>query len=75
MQESKSVRPNPNLTSENQPLPKLAYSPEEAAKVIGVCRDTIYRLLKRGVLRSSSALRHKVIPHTEIERFLKSTLN
>ena len=54
---------------------KLAYSPEEAAILIGTCRDTIYRLIKRGLLRSSSALRHKVIPRGEIERFLSETLN
>lgn len=56
-------------------LPKLAYSPDEAATVLGVCRDTVYRLLKRGLIRSSSALRHKVIPHTELERFLNDSLN
>jgi excisionase family DNA binding protein len=69
-QEPKSA----NQTEDKAQLPKLAYSPEEAAQVLGVCRDTIYRLLKRGLLRSSSALRHKVIPHVEIERFLKATL-
>jgi len=74
MKESNSIQPKQKTTNESQPLPKLAYSPEEAALVIGVCRDTVYRLLKRGLLRSSSALRHKVIPHVEIERFLKSTL-
>lgn len=56
-------------------LPKLAYSPAEAAQVLGTCQDTIYRLLKRGKLRSSNALRHKLIPHFELERFLKSTLS
>ena len=58
-----------------QPLPKLAYSPAEAAQVLGVCQETIYRLIKRGLLRSSSALRTKVIPHTEIQRFLANTLS
>ena len=58
-----------------QRVPKLAYTPAEAAEAIGVCQDTIYRLLKRGLLRSSTALRHKLIPHSELERFLKSTLN
>jgi len=58
----------------NNPLPKLAYSPAEAAEVLGVCQDTVYRLLRRGKLRASNALRHKLIPRTEIERFLESTL-
>jgi excisionase family DNA binding protein len=60
---------------ENNSLPLLAYSPQQAAAVLGISRDSIYNLLRRGLLKSSSALRHKVIPHTEIERFLKSTLN
>lgn len=60
--------------SGNSPLPKLAYSPAEAAEVLGVCPDAIYRLLKRGKLRASNALRTKVIPRSEIERFLESTL-
>jgi|SRR6516164_5441222 excisionase family DNA binding protein len=46
---------------------------KQAAEELGVCPETIYRLLKRGMLRSSSALRHKVIPRSEIERFLKDT--
>jgi predicted site-specific integrase-resolvase len=61
-------------TSEKAPLPKLAYSMAETAEVIGVSYITVHRLLKRGLLKSSSALRHKLIPHSEIERFLKATL-
>ena len=55
-------------------LPKLAYSMKETAQVLGVSYITVHRLIKRGLLRSSSALRHKLIPVTEVERFLKSTL-
>ena len=65
----------PNSNSENvSQLPRLAYTMEETAKILGVSYITIHRLLKRGKLRSSTALRHKLIPVTEIERFLKSTL-
>jgi len=46
----------------------------ETARILGVSYITVHRLLKRGKLRSSSALRHKLIPMTEIERFLKTTL-
>ena len=45
----------------------------ETAEVLGVSYITVYRLLKRGLLRGSSALRTKIIPKTEIERFLKET--
>ena len=68
----------PETISESQsdkpPLPKLAYSMQEAADVLGVSYITIHRLLKRGLLKSSTALRHKLIPHTEIVRFLRATL-
>ena len=60
--------------SDKPALPKLAYSMKEAAQVLGVSYITVHRLIKRGLLRSSSALRHKLIPVTEVERFLKSTL-
>src|SRR5436853_5246059 len=50
------------------PLP-MVYTVQEAAKVLTVSPPTIYRLLKRGLIRSSSALRHKLIPRSEIERF------
>jgi hypothetical protein len=55
-------------------LPRLAYSMRETAKIIGVNYQTVYRLNKRGLLRSSTALRTKLFARCEIERFLKSTL-
>jgi len=57
-----------------QALPRLAYTMQEAAEILGVSYITVHRLLKRGLLKSSTALRHKLIPATELERFLKSTL-
>lgn len=57
-----------------RPAPaKLAYSVNETAALIGVAPITIYRLLKRGLLKSSSALRTKIISLAEIERFLRET--
>jgi predicted site-specific integrase-resolvase len=55
-------------------LPRLSYSMREAAQIIGVSYITMHRLLKRGYIKSSSALRTKVIPHSELERFLKVTM-
>jgi DNA-directed RNA polymerase specialized sigma24 family protein len=46
----------------------------ETASILGVSYITVHRLIKRGLLKSSSALRHKLIPGFEIERFLKATL-
>ena len=53
------------------PLPKMAFSMRETAQVLGISYFSVHRLLKRGLLKSSPALRHKLIPLVEIERFLK----
>ena len=56
------------------PPPRLAYSIQETAQMLGVCTKTVRRLITRGLLRPSRALRHLLIPKTEIDRFLKETL-
>ena len=53
---------------------RLAYSMQETADLLGVSYITVHRLLKRGLLKSSQALRHKIIPRAEIERFLKDSM-
>jgi excisionase family DNA binding protein len=68
------IAPNSKSDNANQPLPRLAYTMAETAKILGVSYITVHRLLKRGLLHSCSALRHKLIPGTEIERFLKANL-
>jgi len=54
-------------------LPRLAFSVEETAEILGISQSTVYGLMQRGLLRSSLALRNKIISKTEIERFLKET--
>lgn len=54
-------------------LPRLAYTLKETAEILGISQATVYRLLYRGLLRSSLALRSKLIAKSEIERFLKDT--
>ena len=61
-------------TTHDQPPPRLAFSVAETAQMLGVCDKTIRRLVARGLLRRSRALRHLLIPRSEIERFLKETL-
>jgi excisionase family DNA binding protein len=63
-----------NSVSSKTELPRLAYTMAETAKILGVSYITVHRLIKRGLLKSSTALRHKLIPATEITRFLNSTL-
>src|SRR5260370_40640925 len=52
----------------------LTYSAREAAAVIGVSYWTTLRLIKRGKLRAIGAIRHKLIPKAELERFLRESL-
>jgi excisionase family DNA binding protein len=46
----------------------------ETAEILGVSYITIHRLLKRGKLRASNAIRNKIIPKTEIDRFLRESI-
>ncbi len=64
-----------NPTETPAPLPRLAYTMRETAKILGVSYITVHRLLKRGKLRASDAVRNKVIPLTEIEKFLRESTN
>jgi excisionase family DNA binding protein len=59
--------------SDGPALPRLAYTMRETAAVLGVNYQTVYRLAKRGKLRSSGGLRTKLFPVAEIERFLHTT--
>lgn len=55
-------------------LTRLAFTTKETAHILGLSYPTIIRLNQRGLLKSSTALRHKLFPKTEIERFLKTSL-
>jgi excisionase family DNA binding protein len=65
--------PAPAPPTELKSLPKLAYSVKETAEMLGVSDKSVFRLIDRGLLKSSLALRHKRIPRAEIERFLRET--
>lgn len=58
-----------------EPLPQLAYTMRETAAILGVSYITVHRLLKRGKLRASDAIRNKVIPRAEIDRFLRESIS
>jgi excisionase family DNA binding protein len=58
--------------AQNPHLPRLAYSIKEVGVMLGLSYPSVYRLVGKGLLKSSDALRHKLIPASEIERFLKS---
>jgi DNA-directed RNA polymerase specialized sigma24 family protein len=58
----------PGLTAQ-----RLAYSLKETAAMLGICEKSVRRLILRGLIRPSRALRHILIPRQEIERFLRDT--
>ena len=53
---------------------RLAFSVAETAHLLGISQPSVRRLLGRGLLKSSKALRHKLIPRSEIEKLLRDTL-
>ena len=59
------------------PLPgavlRLAFSIRETAQMLGICEKSVRRLIERGLLKTSRALRHHRVTKQEIERFLKDT--
>lgn len=54
---------------------RLFYSVVEVSEMFGISNKSVYRLLDRGLLKSSEALRHKMIPKRSIEEFINSTVN
>ena len=62
--------PPPPLPPTN-PLPRLSFTIEDAAEVIGVSRSTMYELVRDGRVRTVHiSERKRVIPLVELERFL-----
>jgi excisionase family DNA binding protein len=51
---------------------KRCVRPKEAAELLGVCRDTVYVLMRSGRLRSVKAGRARLIPVSAIEEFLSA---
>jgi excisionase family DNA binding protein len=52
----------------------LAVSPRAAAQYLDVGHDAIYQLLNQGRLRSVKLGRRRLIPMTELHRFLSDEL-
>ena len=68
------------LCARSEPSPsngrrqKEFYTVKEVAEVIGTSDKSVRRLQKRGFFKSSSALRTKQIPRSEIERYKAETV-
>jgi predicted DNA-binding protein YlxM (UPF0122 family) len=52
---------------------RMFYSVGEVAETFGISRKSVYRLLDRGLLQSSSALRHKMITKRSVEQFVANS--
>ena len=61
-------------TEREECLPRVAYSIGEVAAMLGVSTKSVRRLIARGLIRASKALRHRLIPASEIHRFLDQTM-
>jgi hypothetical protein len=61
-------------TTGQNPIERLAYNSEETCLALGgISQVTLWRLVKRGLIRPSRALRTPLFSRTEIQRFLDST--
>ncbi|HEX3731445.1 MAG TPA: helix-turn-helix domain-containing protein [Mycobacteriales bacterium] len=47
--------------------------PAQAARLLNICRDTVYTLLRSGALRSVKVGRARLISIAAIEEFLSNT--
>lgn len=61
------------LPHDEQLRPRLAFSIKETAQQLGMSYISVWRLIKRGLLKPSRALRTPKISHEEILRFLRET--
>jgi len=64
------VRPNGSGRVE-----RLFYSVPEVSEMMAISRKSVYRLLARGLLKSSNALWHKRISRASIDEFIATTVN
>jgi len=73
--EAKPRRFDPrDLIDEKGNLLQLAYTTYETAFLLACSDKTVRRLLKRGLLKTSKAIRHKQITRESILAFLKATV-
>lgn len=54
---------------------RMLYSVSEVSEMFGISTKSVYRLLARGLLQSSNALRHKRISRASIDMFMATTCN
>lgn len=55
------------------PFLKVGFTRDEAAQALGISTQSLDRLVERGLLRPSRALRRPLFSRQELERFLAET--
>jgi excisionase family DNA binding protein len=58
------------ILARNALAERLAYSPDEAAELLGISRELVHDLLRTGQLRSVKAGRRRLIAKHHLEAFL-----
>jgi len=53
-----------------QPLSKLAFTPQEVAKILSLHENTVWRYLRAGKIRAVRLGRRWTIPAKSLEKFL-----
>jgi hypothetical protein len=71
----KQVSSNGSLVRNGLGQDTLLYSVPKVAELFSISKKSVHRLLKRGLLQSSNALRHKMITRASIEKFMSNTSN
>jgi excisionase family DNA binding protein len=61
------------MTTNRTEAERKSVRPAEAARLLGVCRDTVYVLMRSGRLRSVKVGRARLIPVTSIDELLSQT--
>ena len=61
-----------NETSTAPPIAQRTFTIRDTAAVLGVCRNSVRRLIDRGVFTPCRALRVPLIPLAQIEKLLNS---
>jgi hypothetical protein len=69
----KSIQSKEERSAEGPQLAKLAFDRRAAALMLGISPASLDRLVQRGLLRPSRALRKPLFAASELERFLRET--
>jgi excisionase family DNA binding protein len=65
---------NQSSEASNNSIAPLTFSVEETGIALGVSKPTVYRLIKRRILRPVPGIRRKRIPRSQVWRYVSEGL-